>query len=169
MNFLTNINISEKIRRIVLLITSIAMLLATLAYVGFQTHAYRQALVKQVSVLANIISINSLATIPIGDEYTAQILLNSLELTGYVHAAIIYKDNWQEFATFEIDSHMGKHLKSANEDWKQRPLAYKEVRYGYSGSHLTLVTPVNSLGKNIGYVAILSNLAPLYSQILDFL
>jgi diguanylate cyclase (GGDEF)-like protein len=169
MNFLTNISIAEKIRRIVLLISCIAMLISTVAYVGFQYFSYRQALVKQVSALANIISINSIATIPIGDEYTARNLLKSLDLTDYIHAAIIYRNNWQEFTVFAIDPAMEERLTAEKERWAEKPLAANEVRYYFRGSHLTLVTPINSLGKNIGYVAILSNLGPLYSQIVDFL
>ena len=169
MNFLTNIKIEEKIRRIILLVSCIAMLIATLAYVGFQTLDYRQTLVKEVSALADIISIHSIATIPAGDEFAAQNILKSLEKTGHVHGAIIYKDDWQPFATFLINPAMESHLKIDEKSWQSIPFGKNEIRQHFGGTHFSLVMPIESFGKKIGYVAILSNLSPLYSHIAEFL
>ena len=58
MSFLSNISIAQKLRRIILLISGIALIIASLAYVAIEVFSYRKALVEHISILADVIGTN---------------------------------------------------------------------------------------------------------------
>ena len=71
MSFLTNISIARKLRRLILLISGIALLIASLAYVTNQVFSYRNTLLEHLSVLSDILTTQVSAAIASSDTQSA--------------------------------------------------------------------------------------------------
>jgi signal transduction histidine kinase/DNA-binding response OmpR family regulator/HPt (histidine-containing phosphotransfer) domain-containing protein len=169
MTFLSNINIAQKLRRIILLISGIALLIASLSYVALEVFSYRNALVERISVLANFISTNSTAALSFDDPKTAQKLLESLKDEAAINGAILYQDNWQKFTSYALNSEIEAHIQHSGKAWfSELPHSDNTVHRFEIGS-LELLKTITLDGEVIGYLFIEASLDPLYDQVIDYL
>ena len=100
MNLLGNRPIAAKLRRMILITSGLALLVASLGYLTIEFISYRQALVQRAEVLADFIATNSTAALTFNDEKTAARLLDSLNAEPAVnHATLLLADGTQ-FASY---------------------------------------------------------------------
>lgn len=169
MNFLSNITLAEKLRRIILLVSGSALLIASLTFVTLEYFSYRDALHQRISVLADFIATNSSAALSFDDAGTADKLLKSLRAEASVNAAVLYKNDGAKLASYSKNTELVQknELQFATRlDEKGR---IKSEEFRFSGDNLDLMKPVVLADEVIGYLTIEASLLPLYEKIFDFL
>ncbi len=63
-----NVSIAQKLRRIIVLISAIALIIASVSYITMEIMAYRKNLVEQMTILADFIGTNSTASLIFEDK-----------------------------------------------------------------------------------------------------
>ncbi len=169
MTFLSNISIAQKLRRIILLISGIALVVASASFVALEVVSYRKELVERISVLADFIGTNSTAALSFDDKSTANKLLRSLEFEAAVHGAILFQRNWQKFASYPIKPEIKAKFEQEFGTWPSRSYPLRRTEYHFDKDDLYLLKPVNLDGEVIGYLFIHASLETLYGQVIDYL
>ena len=167
MSFLTNISIAQKLRRIILLISGIVLIIASLAYVTIELVSYRKFMADHLSVLADVIGTNASASLIFDDPQTAVKVLNSLRSESAIAGATIFKTTGEEFASYRASS-----MKNGIEEdspWRNWALAQNQTVYRYGDDELDLLAPIRLDEEVIGFLHIESNLQSLYIQITNYL
>src|SRR5437879_3905047 len=96
--------ISKKLKGIIMLTTSAALLLACGAFAAYEVFAVRQGMLNQASLLTQVIESNSTAALSFNDPRSAGETLASLRSETRVIAARIYSKDGTPFATYVRDS-----------------------------------------------------------------
>ena len=170
MSFLSNISIAQKLRRIILLISGIVLIFASLTYVAIEFFSYRKVLVDHLSVLSEVIATNSVAALAFDDPHTAQKLLISLRTEPSITSASLFQSNGKLFASYSGSSSRKKRLTADDRTWlTQRLQERQNTQSRYDDDDLDLFTPVILDNETIGFLHIESNLSPLYDQITNYL
>jgi signal transduction histidine kinase len=127
--------------------------------------SYRSMLVSKITTVADVIASNSTAAILFNDPDTAQEILAALSHESSIEEAALIMDDRELFCYysradrghFEDDKLV--YLKSVNSLITQADWVQFDVRF------LDLVRPVLLDGKTLGYVAVRTNLKPLYESL----
>ena len=98
--FTSGNSVAQKIRRMILGSTALALLLATLAFVLFESHQYRTSLVDRVFAMADALAINVVAAVSFEDQETAGRLLQSLRAEPQVEEAALFDTQFKPLATY---------------------------------------------------------------------
>ena len=80
MDFLKSVSIREKLNRIVMLTTSVALLLAALGFFMYDLLAFRNTEARELSSVADIIAANSTASLQFQDPATSREALETLSI-----------------------------------------------------------------------------------------
>jgi signal transduction histidine kinase/CheY-like chemotaxis protein/HPt (histidine-containing phosphotransfer) domain-containing protein len=92
--------ISKKLNKIIMIITSAALALACGVFSAYEVFSLRQSILKQTSLVANIIESNSTAALAFDDHAGGFEMLNTMRSQPDVMAARLYDKNDQPFATY---------------------------------------------------------------------
>ena len=95
--------IAFKLRRIMMLTSGFALLLASMVYISQEYLSYREALLQRIQVLAQVITTNSTAAMTFDDPSTASKLLKSLHVEETITSAVLLKTDGSFFADFYTD------------------------------------------------------------------
>ncbi len=161
--------IAFKLRRIMMLTSGFALLLASMVYISQEYLSYREALLQRIQVLAQVITTNSTAAMTFDDPSTASKLLKSLHVEETITSAVLLKTDGSFFADFYTD-----------ESFKTNALNHVNTFYGAINSqpgviiksefnHFDLFMPVILEDETIGYFYIEASLNSLNQQILEYL
>ncbi len=107
LNF-NNFSIRVKIVSIILLITTIALVLAGSIFFAYDKRQFEKRTVNDLSILAEVIGDNSTAAITYKDAGTANEILNSLVAEKQVKNAFIIIENNDTLATYNRDTSIAK-------------------------------------------------------------
>ncbi|MBI2949112.1 MAG: HAMP domain-containing protein [Verrucomicrobia bacterium] len=99
MQFLINLPIKRKLILVILLTSTAALLVASLAFFVFQILTVRHGFVRDLDALSDIIANQSNVAVGFNDKKTAREILTALKAKPYIVAASIEK-NGEEFARF---------------------------------------------------------------------
>src|ERR1700733_1959863 len=94
-------SIRQKLMAMSLLASGGALLLAVSAFMAYDFFTYRQSLVKTVSTLSEIISVNAASSVVFNDSVSAAKTLASLKARPSVISAGIYTPQGKLFAEWE--------------------------------------------------------------------
>ena len=94
------LSIREKLTRIVMLTSSVALLLACMAFAIYDAITFRLALTRNLSTLAQIIGSNSTAALTFNDANAAREILSGLSAERHIRSACIYGKNGRVFAKY---------------------------------------------------------------------
>ncbi len=169
MSFLSNISIAQKLRRIILLISGIALIIASLAYVAIEVFSYRKSLVEHISILADVIGTNSTAALAFDDPKTAQKLLSSLQTEAAISGASIFQMDGDIFASYFASSKKQQIIEMEDRDWLRAALLAKQAMHRFDDNDLDLFQPILLENEIIGYLHIESSLEPLYERVINYL
>ena len=92
--------IASQIRRIVLLTSGTALLCGSFAYMASEVLLYRNTLVGNLEVVADVVGTNSTAALAFDDPETAARVLQALEAEPAVRGAVLLSADGSEFAVF---------------------------------------------------------------------
>src|SRR6202165_1722614 len=98
-----NYSITKKLTRMNMLVSGAALLIACAAFVAYDLVSFRQAMVHNLSIQAQIAGSNSVSALLFNDPQTAENTLSALKAAPNVVSAGIYTPAGRSFATYWRD------------------------------------------------------------------
>jgi signal transduction histidine kinase len=151
-------SIAKKLTRMNMLVSGAALLLACLAFVAYDVLAFRQALVHNLSIQAQIAGSNSVSALLFNDQREAEKTLSALKAAPNIVSAHIYASEGRPFATYSRD-HGG-----------QAPMlpsipAGQTETHWFKDGEIVLVRSIVFQGKPTGSVYIQSDLREINDRL----
>ncbi len=144
-------SITRKLTWMNMLVSGAALLLACGAFVAYQAPALREALVRTLSMQAQIVGSNSISAVLFNDPKAAQDTLSALKSGPSIRFAAIYTPDGKPFATYSRNSR--ENLPSP------APLPAGETEtYRFDGGEVVLVRAIQLEGRTVSLVSIRSGL-----------
>ncbi len=142
-------SITTRLRELILVSSAIALLLAYLAFVGYDLLTYRQSISTKLSLLAEVTAGNTLGALAFEDQEAAGLALSTLSVDLQIdYAAILSKDG-RVFA-----EHV---LPGVNTEEIMRRSLIDGVHA--TATNMTVVRPIRLKGNRIGTIVVSANLA----------
>lgn len=166
---LSNLSIRSKVTLATLLTSCIAILAASAIFIIADRMNARNAAIREVSTITEIIGQNSKAAIAFDDAKAAREILSALKSRTNIVSAIVVKKNFELFASFSRLSEPG----NVNGDLPSLRASAREIalqmKPGWRVSHhfgdtIDVVGTVVLDGERLGYVALRSDLRYVQSQ-----
>lgn len=95
------LSIAHKMMGIVLLTSGLALVLASAAFLAYDRMALRQALVRDLTIKAEVIGTSSISALLFGDELTAHEVLSALRAEPRILRACLYDAQGQPFVRYD--------------------------------------------------------------------
>jgi PAS domain S-box-containing protein len=147
-------SITRKQTLVIMLTSCTSLLLACAGFVGYEVITFRQAMVENLSTLADIVANNSTAAVEFGIKEGAQENLAMLQSERSIEAAWVLTKSGQVFA---------EHQRAPQ---RRKPLPdLRNGEFRFTPDALVLKRPIRKDGEAIGAVCVRSNLAALYSRL----
>lgn len=140
-NFLKDVSIKRKLTIINLLNTGVALVVAGVLFIQFERRNLRGNMIKELSVLSEIISNNSTAALAFDDHRTGEEILSALSVKPYIAAACLYDKSHHVFSSYR---------KSIEE--YPFPADPGPIGYRFEKKHLIVVNPVILDQETIGKI-----------------
>ncbi len=151
-------SIKRKLIWINTLASGVALMVASVAFVGYELSVLRQNMVRTLSVQAQIVGFNSASALLFSDPEAARKTLSALEAEPNILSAVIQLPSGESFAVFPRSA-LGR-LPSAPR------LAAGEIETSrFTSSELALVRRIVFQGQAIGTVYIRSDLRPIEESV----
>lgn len=158
---LPNRKLSTNLMLLNLLVSAAALLLACTAFVGYDQISFRQRMVRELSIQAQIIGSNSVSALAFDDPASADRTLSALGSAPHVLSAGIYASNGRLFASYQRSGRAQKSSLPAI-----RPGTLESFRFG--GGHVILVRSIIFHGKSLGAVYLDSDLAETNRRLKEY-
>jgi signal transduction histidine kinase/DNA-binding response OmpR family regulator len=156
-----NYSISKKLTWMNMLVSGVALLLACSGFCAYDLYSFRDALVRNVSIQAQIIGDNTVSALLFNDPHSAEKTLSALEANQHLLYAQIYTRDGQPFAGY----------------WRDRPGETQPVpaipagqtqTYWYRDGHLGLTRAIIFQGKPTGALYIRSDLGAMNDRLRSY-
>ena len=151
MRSLRDLPIKRKLIIITMLISGVALLLASLAFAGYERATFRSALVEQLTTSAKIVGENSSAALSFNDPASAEQTLGSLRADDEVTAAVVYDKSGRVFAIYK-----GPGIAGAFSPPPPEPGGYR-----FGDDRLEVFQPIVLAGETAGTVYMQASLTEL--------
>ncbi len=156
-----SLSIGRKLSLAVLATTGTALLLSGTAFVVYDVTTFRQALVRRTEVLAQLVGINSAASLAFSDASVAEEVLGALTAEPRVLAAAVYDARGNVFA---------RYAQGAAGDGVAVPApGVAGAFFEPNAPHLVFTHAIESGGEKVGTVVLLSDTSELDSRLMSFL
>jgi PAS domain S-box-containing protein len=156
---LQNTSIRHKQMLIIMLITSVALLLACAAFVSFETINFRNEMVRNLSSLAKIIGNNTAAALDFNDAQSAAETLLALKAQPNIIGACVFSRSGSIFA---------KYGRPGDTMAFTPPPEPQAAGYSFGKNSLALFEPITSKGDVIGMIYLESDMRALRSKLAEF-
>jgi signal transduction histidine kinase/CheY-like chemotaxis protein len=150
--------IKRRLIVIIMLITSAALLLTCSAFVVSVIFAVRASMLKENTILADLIGFDNTAAISFNNHRDATETLEGLRAEPNMIAACIYTTNGTPFATYL----------RRGVDPRVLPAWAPMTTTGFKNSALYILRPVRLHGETIGYVLLIHDLGELNERLLRY-
>jgi signal transduction histidine kinase len=154
-------SIREKLTWMNMLVSGAALLLACTAFASYELADLRQALVRSISIQAQIAGANSASALLFNDSDSARNTLSALNAAPYVLSAQIYTPSGEQFASWS------RGLENTTSPSRQEPIRAIET-HQFTRDQLVLVRAIDFQGKRVGMVRIQSDLAEIDDRLIGF-
>jgi PAS domain S-box-containing protein len=148
-------SIKQKLMRISMLTTCVALLLTSVLLIANEVIAFRQSLIERMGVMAKIIGTNSTAALTFNDQKTAEETLYALKSGKNITCAILYNRKGDVLAQYIRNVSAG--------DCRPHPVSPDEYHLGID--HLDTLQRIHLDNESIGTLYIQSDLKELYQLI----
>lgn len=153
-HFLRDTPIKRKLTLIILMTSAVALLLACGAFVTYEQVAFRNTMVRDFSITAEMIGFNSAAALSFNDADAAAQTLKGLSAQPHVIGACIYDNKGSVFATYQRDP-------AVKVTW---PPAQAPGQY-FSSESLELFRPIVIAGETAGGIYLRSDLEEMRQRL----
>ncbi len=157
MNWLRDLPLKRKLTLIILLTCSCVLLLACGVLAIYQLFDFRQNLVHDTTVLANVLGQNTRAALAFQDNNAAQQTLSALESEPNVSAACLYSADGSQFAAY-----------ARTGTRNILPAKPEKDGHRFERGHLILFRPVILNNKRIGTIFLQADLRGVYGRLQVF-
>lgn len=154
-------SITRKLTWMNMLVSGAALFVASGAFIAYETVLYRQTMVRDLSVQAEIIGENSVSALLFNDPHSAETTLGALRAAPHVISAWIYSPDGQPFAGYARD---GK----ASAPAMPQAGGNSQEQYWFRNGRLALLRPVLFHQKLTAIVYIQSDLEGLRGRLVRF-
>jgi len=158
MNLLRDLSIRHKLLVITLIIGSVALLVATAAFVCYDYFTFRETMVKELFASADSIAANSTAAISFNDQKAATETLGSLRTIPEVIAAEIRDGNGNEFTQYLTPGNVTP----------TQPDTLAPDKAFFTPDALIVCRSIRLDGKTIGSIRLSSNLSRLHGRMRSY-
>ncbi len=145
--------IRRKLMMVILLTSGAVLLLTCAAFFAYEFLTFRQAMVRQLSTLGEIIAANSTAALAFDNPDDASEILAALQAERHIVAASLYDKNGKLFAKYPADL-------SAT----AFPAAPEGDGYRFAHAHLAAFQPVVLGGTRLGTLYLNSDMGAMYER-----
>ena len=152
-----NISIKKKIVVLVMVSVVAALSLSSTAFVVNYVRQLNAEMIRQISVLADVLGSNASAALTFDDAKTAAELLGSLRAQPMITAAVLFDENDAVFAYYpvgEVPVDMTKPSQQAGHE--------------FIGRSLQITTPIIQHGERIGTICIRGNTNVIRQQVIGY-
>lgn len=156
-------SITQRLTWMNMLVSGAALLLASGAFIAYETGLYRQTMVRDLSVQAQIIGANCVSAVLFNDQSSAESTLAALRAASHVTSAWIYTPDRHPFAGYRRDD------RNAAPPELPPFSAEQAESHRFRNGELELVYPVTFQRKLTAIVYIQSDLRGLYDRTERFL
>lgn len=153
-----NLSIKRKQMLIITLTSTVALLLASSAFIYYEMVTFRSTAKENLSSLADILSYNSTAALTFNDPSVARDLLNCLSGEPHIVQAVIYNKNAQLFARY------GRREVNPDADVPLPPVE----GYVLDNDSMAYGAKILMQGDQLGWIYIKTDLAPLTHRIQQY-
>lgn len=150
--------IKRKLIFIIMMVSSAVLLLTCLAFTAHEIYAVRADMVKENTVLADVIAVDNTAPLSFNSARDASTSLENLHAEPYMVAASIYDQKGARFATYA----------RAGGDARLIPDSASMIKSGFHDGVLYVVRPVRFGGETIGSVLLIHDLGELNDSLLRY-
>lgn len=147
--------IRQKLMMVILLTSGVVLLLTCAAFIAYELLSFRQTMIRNVSILGEIIADNSTAALAFENQDDATEVLAALKAERHIVAASLYDRNGKLFAKYP-----------AGLPADAFPVAPERDAYRFEHSHLVGVQPVvEGNNKRLGTLYLKSDLRAMYERL----
>jgi len=157
MNWFRKLSIARKLALVIIQAVTIALLLASAAFVLDDVVTFRQAIVRDVTILADILGANSTAALNFDDAANAADTLSALKAQPHIVSAGVYSKDGKLFA---------KYVRSGSADDLPATAALDGSRF--EADRLVLVRQITAANKRIGTICLESDLEQLHTRLRSY-
>jgi two-component system, sensor histidine kinase len=150
--------IRQKLILIIMLIVGVTLLLAGGAFVANDLYTLKTGMVKDNTVLADLIGFDSTAALSFNNQHDAAATLEDLRAEPDLNAACIYAKNGSPFAIYT----------RGGVDPRIIPERAEMSTSGFKGGYLYVIRPVRLDGETIGYVLLIQDRGELNQRLLRY-
>ncbi|MEW5979527.1 MAG: response regulator [Acidobacteriota bacterium] len=154
MQVLRDLSIRRKLTMIVMLVSSVALLVACTIFMAYDRISFRAAMARDLSIQAAIVGFNCTGALTFNDARAASEVLSALSARPNVRAACVYDRSGNLFATFHRDETSTRFT----------PPAVRGDSSEFTDSSLNVFQAILFDGERIGAVYIESDLAELQER-----
>lgn len=153
-----DISIKRKLLVIMMLTSSIALLLACVAFVTYEVVLFRRTMVRDLSTVAGILGINSTAALTFNDQRSAEETLTALRAEPHILSAGLYTRDGRVFARYLRADVKGDVF----------PPTPQEDGYRFGKTDLVVFRGIILDNETVGTVYIQSDLKEVYSRLMRY-
>lgn len=147
-------SITTKLTGMNVLVSGAALLLACAAFITYDLVSFREGIVHNLSIQAQVAGSNSVSALLFSDPHSAENTLSALKAASNIISAGIYTLNGRPFATYRRDN--------GSQDLTLPPIALGQTEFHwFQHGQLVLVHTIVFQGKPTGVVCIRSDLEEL--------
>lgn len=156
MIFFRKATIKRKQVLIIMVVTTVALLLACAGFVTYDVLTFRADMVRNLSSLAEIIGHNTSGALDFNDPKAAQETLSALKAESHIVGACLYAADGTMFATYRRSEAGGSFAAPAKPPTQE---------HAFRNGDLTLSRAVISKGDSVGTVYLVSDIGELYARL----
>jgi PAS domain S-box-containing protein len=146
--------IRRKLMTVILITSGAVLLLMSVAFTAYEFFTFRQATIREVSILGEITATNCTAALAFDDPEEGSEILAALKAEPQIELAILYDTIGALFSSYPVDL--------SN---KKFPPSPEEKTYAFEQSHLSGFQPVKLGTKRIGTLYLRYNMNAMYQKI----
>ncbi len=151
-----NISIKNKFKIVIIFISGIILLLASVAFVINDTISYRRSMITDMFTLADLVGINSTAGLIFNNSHTTQQNIAALKANPHIILTHIFSKDGKIFASYFREG--------VNDDYSLHLETPIEESYWFYDNHVEIFKPIIYKGRMIGTVYIQSDLSELNAR-----
>jgi signal transduction histidine kinase/DNA-binding response OmpR family regulator len=163
MTFLPNqfksLSIRHKLIAIIVISSLLVSLLTTTFFIGLEIYSFRRDMVQNLTGLAKVIGVNSIAPLEFPDPEAADEVLSSLNARPHITQAALYNVRGVIFSSYTTSPHLST---------PEKYLGKIQKKVLFTPGHVDLYIPIEDHGKLSGIIFLQADLGEFHDKLLRY-
>jgi signal transduction histidine kinase/DNA-binding response OmpR family regulator len=165
MNRFNNLPIKQKLVTIIMALCLLVQVACSVLYLADKIISFRRETLSTISTLAEVAAINSTAALSFKDNGTAREILSALNVVPNIRIATIYSKDGTVFATYQKVGSISIAESTIFDQQVQQLFKVAPRWHRFSHKSLDLIRPITLGPRQIGFLAIRSDLNSFYDSL----